>query len=181
MEQRALFARIKRLWQGLSAEQKAAWETAADGYKRTNRLGMSRTLSGSALHFKINAQLRDFTTTILDEPPQMKPTPAPLYIEWTFNLPNQCFIFYYCPLPQFSFSVQISTARPIIDHDVRPVKHWRRTITSAGPGFALGFLPEFTTQWGVPTAGECLNMKMRTWYLYDLPSDWVEASTVVLP
>lgn len=54
---RSIFANIAQAWRELTSAQRSAWNSAVSDYPYQNRLGDTKTLSGFALHQKLNLNL----------------------------------------------------------------------------------------------------------------------------
>ena len=65
---RAVFGTISQLWRTLTDAERSAWKGATDDYPYQNRLGDTRTLSGSALHQKLNLNLASVEADFLSSP-----------------------------------------------------------------------------------------------------------------
>ena len=69
MAVRAAFGAISQLWGKLSQEAREAWNASVGNYPYINRLGDSKTLSGFALHQKLNRNLQIIGEDLVDLPP----------------------------------------------------------------------------------------------------------------
>ena len=56
---RAIFTALSQAWRGLSAVQRASWNSAVGNFQRTNNLGDKHSLSGNALYVSLNKNLND--------------------------------------------------------------------------------------------------------------------------
>lgn len=65
---RAAFASIAQSWRGLANQQRAAWDAATDDYPYQNRLGETKTYSGSALHQSLNLNLNSIGVSPITAP-----------------------------------------------------------------------------------------------------------------
>lgn len=75
---RAAFGAISQLWRGLTSEQRNAWNQATADHPYQNRLGDTKTLSGFALHQKLNRNLILIGQPVIQDPPTPQSLPAPV-------------------------------------------------------------------------------------------------------
>lgn len=100
---RAVFGAISQAWRGLTENQRDAWNAASANFPYQNRLGDAKTLSGFALHQKLNNNLATIGEPFITNPPQpqevsaittlkatpdINSTPKTLVIEGTFTDPS---------------------------------------------------------------------------------------------
>lgn len=73
---RARFGAIAMLWGSLTQAQRNAWNAMASEFPYTNRLGDTKTLSGFALHQKLNTNLAIIGQSFVSNPPEPISPPA---------------------------------------------------------------------------------------------------------
>lgn len=78
---RARFGAIAQLWGALTEAQRDAWRAIASEFPYTNRLGDTKTLSGFALHQKLNTNLAIIGQSFLSNPPEPVSPNSPIRIQ----------------------------------------------------------------------------------------------------
>lgn len=73
---RNFMAQTSRAWRGLSQAQRNAWNQAVANFKGTDIFGMSKVLSGSQLHQKLNVNLLNISESTISSPPVPADVPA---------------------------------------------------------------------------------------------------------
>jgi len=66
---RAIFTSLSQAWRGLSATDRASWNSAVGNFSRTNNLGDKHNLSGNALYVSLNKNLDDVNVSPLSTAP----------------------------------------------------------------------------------------------------------------
>lgn len=90
MAVRAQFGAIASAWRNLTENARSAWRESASNFPYINRLGDSKTLSGFALHQKLNTNLELIDEDALQFPPEpISPANfSSLSVEASFKLPD---------------------------------------------------------------------------------------------
>lgn len=86
---RATFGAISSAWRGLSQHLRNAWNEATANFPYQNKLGDTRTLSGFALHQKLNRNLQLIGLPMILTPPL--PSPTATVVEASVRLTNTQF------------------------------------------------------------------------------------------
>lgn len=69
MAVRSVFGSVSQAWRALTQAERQSWNGATPDYKYTNRLGDQKTLSGFALHQKLNTNLALIGQPLLNTAP----------------------------------------------------------------------------------------------------------------
>lgn len=170
MAVRSAFGAISQLWGKLSEEARSAWNASVGNYPYINRLGDSKTLSGFALHQKLNRNLQIIGENLVDLPP----SPAsPISVasltataefiagteEWGMTLGG----------PYASEGADTSTkfvvyATPKLREGVGNFDNLLREIdvmsATAGSNLNLDVLDAYTAKFGVPEVGAKYGFKI---------------------
>lgn len=73
---RNFMAQISQAWRALTQAQRNAWNQAINNFKGTDIFGMSKVLSGSQLHQKLNVMLLNINESTISTPPVPADIPA---------------------------------------------------------------------------------------------------------
>jgi len=179
LEVRVRIQRLKNLWMELSEEKKELWRATARGVRRLNRLGIATGISGHTFYIKTNLWVITAGYAVQDEPPGALQTPPPWNVEFTVTLPNTYEIAWQGDVQLEPYLLFIFSARPIVGHAVRPIKHWRFTEHTIDPGTPFDIKFDFVEQWGAPAAGEYVAIKLYLLSDLRLRSLPVEAGCIV--
>lgn len=171
---------LKNEWLELSEEKRELWRAMAKGVRVLNRLGIAKGMSGHTLYVKTNLWILLAGLTPQDEPPGSLNTPPAWNVTFTVNLPNQYEIDWEGEPGLGGFMHFIFSTRPMVGHEVRPIKHWRFTYRTTLPGTPIDVKSKFIAQWGVPQVGEYVAVKMHLWADGYLRSQGVVAGTIVI-
>ncbi len=179
LETRARFARVKNMWRELTDEQRLTWNVAGANIRYVNRLGLARPVRGHTVFFRLNMMIEPWGEPYYTTPPVLKTTDPYRDVVFTINLPNVYRVEFWTEYLPALFRVQIATARPLSGAPVRPVKHWRLTLTNSSQSYPVNFKSEFLAQWGEPQVGEYVYLLIRGWSFLRTPAHWVEAGCIV--
>lgn len=69
-------------WQGFTDDNQSAWRTYARQHPLSNRLGISRQITGYQQYLKLNLWLQSVGETLIDVPPVSVPPPTMFNIEF---------------------------------------------------------------------------------------------------
>lgn len=83
---RARFGAIAQLWGSLTEAQRDAWRAIASEFPYTNRLGDTKTLSGFALHQKLNTNLAIIEQSFVSNPPEPISPPAIVSVDASVSI-----------------------------------------------------------------------------------------------
>ena len=179
LEIRTRFRRVKNLWNELTDEQKLTWDAAGANERYVNRLGLPRPMKGNTLFFRLNMMAEPWDYGPYTTPPVLKTTDPYRDVVFTITLPNIYRVEFWTEFLPALFRVQIATARPVSGVPVKPVKHWRLTLTNSSQPYPVNFKSEFLATWGEPQIGEYVYCRIRGWSFIRTPSHWVEATAIV--
>ena len=134
---------VKNAWLGLSADNQKAWRTYATNTPSSNRLGVSRQITGFQIFLKIHLTRFNFNTTILTDPP--------------VNFTRQ-------PIHSFSLVSSISTGIDVLFTDDNPTSG--RTAYAYGRPLFRVTLPSSNNTWTF------LGLVITTFDEWPLESAW---------
>lgn len=155
---RNTLSHVSGLWQGLSAEQREAWNAYAVANPKINRLGQTITLSGQAWHNALNARVRDFSGAPMKVPPATPP-PASLISATVTNNGTNTLTIAYTP---FSLAAGVRLAlwaTPPGSAGRNPNRNQARCIAYTAPGASSPQL--ISLPWSL-VAGQYINLWVAT-------------------
>lgn len=181
--QRSRFKIIQLAWIELTEDQRNAWRASAKLLRFTNRLGLSRHISGYQLYLKTSLPMSRYPLPTFTDPPLLRKMHAPYNVTWSITLPWN----YLMDFEVFQVGLaemEVFAARPMTSSPVTHFDHWRwikgfnLTVPPMPP--PINLFDEFIEAWGVPQAGEVTAIKLGSFSLYNLAGHFVQAQSVVV-
>lgn len=180
---RAAFGAIAQIWRALTPAQRHAWNAATEDYKYQNRLGDTKTLSGFALHQKLNRNLALIGLPPLTSPPSPIALTAPVDIKPTaIASPQEFDILVLNSNENLSNSHIVISATAAISPGVENFSNRLRIISvqPVDPADTYDILADYTAQFGPLVAGQKIGVAVK--YISNMSGEEstnVESSTIV--
>lgn len=157
----AAVQQVMQEWIDLAPLEQAAWNTAAASTPFTNRLGISRPMSGMHLALWTNVPAAYENEPILWNAPRgsITPTPGPPTIHFRVGGPygillDEC-------VPNFG-QCQVMASRPVRTSTTNTFRNWKSLgIYLMNQAAALDCQPEFDAAFGPLTLGEIVGIRLR--------------------
>ena len=179
LDQRVAMHNARIEWVKLTDQERAAWNTAARGHPRPNRLGVRRVITGSQLFSGLLCTRGWEVLEFWQHPPRMKMSTQP-YNVTIVETAGPVYTLNWDPYTNIlSKSAQLFGARPFSTQPHAYNKYWK----------FLGIRRPATDPWdvyqitvdalGTPQSGEILYFKLRHWTYNFLPSVSTEVTLTV--
>lgn len=163
MNVRGMFGMIAALWRGLTQGQRDGWDAVAQDFPYQNRLGDTKTLSGFALHQKLNQNL-----ALINESPIVN-APQPIQVISIGAPALNVSIGAVLPVttvmtPGDGDAKFLIYATPPLSNGVKNFQNRLRLIavaTEADVGNGYKILQPYTDTFGVPVVGQKIGVAIR--------------------
>lgn len=165
---RAAFGSVASAWRGLTQQQRESWNAGAENFPYTNRLGDTKTLSGFALHQKLNSNLNAAGSAqeLLSVPsPQGVGAVTVGYGDYLLPSPSSLFEVNYDIDGLRTATTVLVYATPGISKGVSNFSNRLRLVTTSTPGVTGETTADITsaydTRFGTPAAGTKIGVGLR--------------------
>ena len=163
LEAKNRLATMSLRWGGLTTAQRLAWKTYASENPTINRIGRSTTLSGIAIHNRINSIINKAAGTLLDLPPIDAPPDALLTLTATGDIGAGTSELAFTATPLGAGHCLWVEAALVDSPGIAYVENLYKLIHVSAAALASPYdwLADATLRFGTPQVGQVLHVKVR--------------------
>lgn len=182
LDRRIRLLEVQKAWRDMTDLERHAWNTSAAVYKRNNRLGVSRHMSGWQMFLAYNLFWRGTLPRVLLLPPDPQNAAPISNLSLTFTEGGPYTVSFHnsdLGMVRYLYIYGINSI------SAKPRTHWSfwnyiRDDVITGKT-SLNLFPVWNFLLPPPTAGQNVAVKCVTFRYTQMPSSPVIASTIVLP